>query len=76
MFRTPARDVHVHIWRDSDPEVGRHLRFRDRLRRSPEDRHAYEALNRELAKRDWDDMNDYADAKDDLIKAIVASDSG
>jgi GrpB-like predicted nucleotidyltransferase (UPF0157 family) len=38
MFRTPQRDVQVHVWRDSDPEVIRHLRFRDRLRDSPKDR--------------------------------------
>lgn len=51
MFRTTKRDVHVHIWRDSDPEVARQLSFRDRLRQSPEDRHAYERLKRELAGR-------------------------
>ena len=72
MFRTPTRDVHVHIWRDSDSEVGRCIRFRDRLRRSPEDRRAYEQLKRDLAKSDWADMNDYADAKGPLIEAILA----
>jgi GrpB-like predicted nucleotidyltransferase (UPF0157 family) len=71
MFRTPARDVHVHVWRDSDPEIERHLRFRDRLRSSPADRTAYEELKRELASREWSDMNDYADAKSDLIKTIL-----
>jgi GrpB-like predicted nucleotidyltransferase (UPF0157 family) len=72
MFRTPARDVHVHVWRDGDPEVGRHLAFRDQLRRSAEDRVAYERLKRDLAGREWNDMNEYADAKDDLVAAILA----
>jgi GrpB-like predicted nucleotidyltransferase (UPF0157 family) len=72
MFRTPARDVHVHLWADRDPEVQRHLLFRDRLRDSIADRDSYEQLKRRLATRDWDDMNDYADAKADLISAIVA----
>jgi GrpB-like predicted nucleotidyltransferase (UPF0157 family) len=72
MFRTPARDVHVHVWRDSDPEVERYLRLRDRLRSSAEDRAAYERLKRELATRDWADMNDYAEAKGELIEAILA----
>jgi GrpB-like predicted nucleotidyltransferase (UPF0157 family) len=72
MFRTPARDVHVHVWRDSDPEVKRHLRFRDRLRSSPADRAAYEHLKRNLARREWSDMNEYADAKSGLIGAILA----
>jgi GrpB-like predicted nucleotidyltransferase (UPF0157 family) len=72
MFRTPVRDVHVHVWRDSDPEVERYLRFRDRLRASAEHRAAYERLKRELATREWDDMNDYADAKGALIEAVLA----
>jgi GrpB-like predicted nucleotidyltransferase (UPF0157 family) len=72
MFRTPARDVHVHIWADADPEVERYLRFRDRLRHSDEDRRAYEQLKRELATRQWRDMNDYADAKGPLVEEILA----
>jgi GrpB-like predicted nucleotidyltransferase (UPF0157 family) len=72
MFRTPAKNVQVHIWADTDPDVERHLAFRDRLRTSAEDRAEYEALKRDLARRDWGDMNDYADAKDDLIAAILA----
>ncbi len=72
MFRTPERDVHVHVWGDSDPEVTRHLAFRDQLRRSPTDRGAYLRLKRELAGRDWDSMDEYADAKGDLIRAILA----
>jgi GrpB-like predicted nucleotidyltransferase (UPF0157 family) len=72
MFRTHQRDVHVHIWGDDDPEVTRHLRFRDRLRRSAEDRRAYEQLKRELARRDWSDMNHYAAAKGHMIQDILA----
>ena len=52
MFRTPRRDVHVHVWPETDAEVTRYLRFRDTLRRSAEDRRAYERLKRELARRD------------------------
>jgi GrpB-like predicted nucleotidyltransferase (UPF0157 family) len=75
MFRTPERDVHVHVWGSDDPEVARHLRFRDRLRASAEDRAAYEQLKRELAKREWSDMNHYADAKSDLILEILQRDA-
>jgi len=73
MFRTPERDVHVHVWGDDDPEVSRYLRFRDRLRRSPEDRQTYQLLKRELARRDWSDMNHYADAKRSVIEEILAA---
>lgn len=71
MFRTSGRDVHIHVWAGSDPEVERYLRFRDQLRQSTEDRLAYEHLKRKLAKRGWADMNDYADAKTELIASIL-----
>jgi GrpB-like predicted nucleotidyltransferase (UPF0157 family) len=44
MFRAPDHDVHVHVWGDADAELTRYLRFRDQLRRSAEDRQAYERL--------------------------------
>ena len=72
MFRTPQRDVHVHVWGDTDPEVTRYVRFRDRLRHSPDDRRTYEQLKRQLAQRDWPDMNHYADAKRPVIEEILA----
>ena len=71
MFRTPARDVHVHIWRFDDPEVEKYLLFRDWLRVSADDRARYEARKRELAQQEWGDMNDYADAKTDVVHAIL-----
>lgn len=70
MLRTPDLGVHVHVW--ADAEIDRHLRFRDRLRASPEDRAAYERLKRELAPREWPDVNDYAEAKGPLIEAILS----
>jgi GrpB-like predicted nucleotidyltransferase (UPF0157 family)/ribosomal protein S18 acetylase RimI-like enzyme len=72
MFRTPARDVHVHVWNAHDPEVPRYLAFRDRLRESAADRIEYERLKRSLAEREWSDVNHYANAKGPLIEAILA----
>jgi len=72
MFRSFEHDVHVHVWRNTDPEISRYLRFRDRLRVSPDDRRAYEQLKRDLATRPWDDMNQYANAKSLLIEDILA----
>jgi GrpB-like predicted nucleotidyltransferase (UPF0157 family) len=71
MFRTPERDVHVHLWVAGSPDVTRHLEFRDRLRSSDADRDAYARLKRRLAEREWDDVNDYADAKGPLIGEIL-----
>jgi hemoglobin len=71
MFRTPDRDVHVHVWPVGDLEVHRYLAFRDRLRSSARDRRAYEQLKRALAERDWEDLNHYAQAKGALVEAIL-----
>ena len=75
MVRTPARDVHVHVWGADDPEVERVLRFRDRLRGNAADRDSYERLKRELARREWEDMNAYAEAKGSLIEEILGRSS-
>ena len=71
MFRTPERDVHVHLWVSGTEDVTRHVEFRDRLRASEADRQAYSELKHELAGREWADINDYADAKGTLIAEIL-----
>jgi GrpB-like predicted nucleotidyltransferase (UPF0157 family) len=71
MLRTPERDVHIHVW-SSAGDVQRHLIFRDRLRASAADRAVYEACKRELARREWGDMNDYANAKDAIVAEVYA----
>ena len=76
MFRTPERDVNVHVWPSGSPSIAADLAFRDRLRESAEDRAAYEALKRELATRDWPDVNRYAEAKGPLIREILARATG
>ena len=70
MFRTPVRDVHVHIWRSGSEDERRHIVFRDRLRSSPQDRLEYERAKRELVGR-WRDMNYYAHAKSSVIDQIM-----
>ena len=71
MLRTPELDVHVHIFSSGCVEIARMLAFRDRLRSNGEDRLHYESLKRDLAKRDWPDMNDYARAKTELVEQIT-----
>ena len=71
MFRTPERDVHIHIFTAGCPEIERNLLFRDRLRTNVDDRHQYEATKRSLAEKDWPDMNAYANAKTKVIEKII-----
>lgn len=48
----------------------RHLLFRDYLRQNPEIMNEYAALKKQLAEREWVDVNEYADAKTEFIKYI------
>jgi GrpB-like predicted nucleotidyltransferase (UPF0157 family) len=73
MFRTPDRDVHVHVFSLGCSEIERHLIFRDRLRTNAEDRQRYEDTKRRLAAQDWPDVNFYADAKSEVVEAIIAA---
>ncbi|MGB3594204.1 MAG: GrpB family protein [Ornithinimicrobium sp.] len=70
LVRTPERDVHVHLLERGDPAVDDYLLLRDHLRSNAKDRALYEATKRTLLSKRWDDMNDYADAKTDVILAI------
>lgn len=73
MLRTAERDVHLHVFSEDASEIERYLRFRDRLRNSPQDRQRYQDLKQRLAAQDWADMNAYADAKAELIECILAA---
>jgi len=71
MLRTPARNVHLHVYEAIRPEVRDHLDLRDRLRVDVDDRARFAAEKRHLAQRQWRDMNDYADAKTEVITDIL-----
>ena len=72
LVRTPARDVHVHIYEKDDPAVSTYLLFRDRLRTDADDRALYASTKEALIEQGFDDMNAYSDAKTDVIAAIMA----
>jgi GrpB-like predicted nucleotidyltransferase (UPF0157 family) len=46
--------------------------FRDWLRTHDDDRRLYEQTKRELIGRDWQHVQDYADAKTEVVEAIAA----
>ena len=72
MLRTAAHDVHVHVFTLGSSEIDRHLAFRDRLRSDDADRELYASTKRALAEQDWPTMQHYADAKTDVVDAILA----
>jgi GrpB-like predicted nucleotidyltransferase (UPF0157 family) len=71
LFHGPETDVNLHVFAPDSPEVERLLRFRDRLRSHPPDREHYAAAKRGLAARHWRHMQDYADAKSDVVETIL-----
>ena len=73
MFRTPEKDVHIHVFSLGCQEIERYLTFRERLRQNVEDRNLYERMKRELATKDWTDMDEYARAKTQLIEHVIAT---
>jgi GrpB-like predicted nucleotidyltransferase (UPF0157 family) len=72
LLNGPDTDTNVHVFSAGCSEVERMLRFRDHLRVDDADRVLYEQTKRELASRCWRYVQDYADAKSDVIADIMA----
>ena len=47
------------------------LLFRDRLRANSDERTLYEETKRRLAARNWTRVQDYADAKSEVVEEII-----
>jgi GrpB-like predicted nucleotidyltransferase (UPF0157 family) len=71
LLNGPDIAVNLHVFGAGSSEVDRMLRFRDRLRSDPDDRELYARTKRELAARTWANVQDYADAKSDVVAAIM-----
>ena len=71
MFKGPDTAVNVHVFTDGEPEIERMLAFRDWLRSHDDERLLYERTKRELAARNWKYVQHYADAKTDVVAAIM-----
>ena len=64
--------ANLHVFASGDDEISRMLAFRDHLRRDARDRATYEETKRALAARTWDYVQDYADAKSDVVDEVVS----
>lgn len=73
VFKGPDTDVNVHVFSPGCPEIARMLMFRDWLRTHDADRARYEAAKRDLARRTWRHVQDYADAKTAVVESILAA---
>jgi GrpB-like predicted nucleotidyltransferase (UPF0157 family) len=71
MVRSPGFDTHVHVFTQGSEEITRYLVFRDWLRQNVADRELYASTKRQLSNQDWPTMQDYADAKTDVVNTIM-----
>jgi GrpB-like predicted nucleotidyltransferase (UPF0157 family) len=72
VFKGPDTDVNLHVFSPGCIEIERMLGFRDWLRTHSEDRERYERTKRELASRQWEFTQNYADAKTAVVEEIIA----
>jgi GrpB-like predicted nucleotidyltransferase (UPF0157 family) len=71
MFTTPKSDVNLHVFSAGCEEVDRMLAFRDCLRTHEDDRILYEKTKLELAAQRWKYVQDYAEAKSEVVQTIL-----
>jgi len=71
LFKGPDTDVNLHVFGAGSAEVERMLRFRDRLRDDDAARDRYARAKRELARRTWRHVQDYADAKTAVVEEVL-----
>lgn len=76
VFKGPDTDVNLHVFSPGCPEIDRMLLFRDWLRNNASDRLLYERTKRELARKDWQYTQNYADAKTEVVEKILARAQG
>lgn len=72
VFKGPDTDINLHVFAAGSSEIERMLAFRDRLRTDEDERDRYLAAKRELAARHWTYVQDYADAKGEVVEGIIA----
>jgi GrpB-like predicted nucleotidyltransferase (UPF0157 family) len=71
LFRGTNPKTNLHVFSADCDEIGRMLAFRDWMRTHPADRELYEREKRRLARQSWATMQDYADAKTEIVREIV-----
>jgi GrpB-like predicted nucleotidyltransferase (UPF0157 family) len=72
LLKAPHIEGNLHVFSIGCEEIDRMVTFRDWLRTHDEDRRRYEAAKRELAARTWRHVQNYADAKSEIVQEILA----
>jgi GrpB-like predicted nucleotidyltransferase (UPF0157 family) len=72
MLRGFDPPVNLHVFPHACEEVDRMLVLRDWLRTHEDDRDLYARMKRELAAKEWKYVQNYADAKSEVVGEILA----
>lgn len=72
LFKGPVTAVNLHVFSFGSSEIEWTIALRDRLRSDPADRELYARAKRELASRTWRYVQNYADAKSEVIGEILS----
>jgi GrpB-like predicted nucleotidyltransferase (UPF0157 family) len=72
LFKGPVTNINLHVFSAGCLEIDRMLRFRDQLRSDDSDRELYSRTKQELAAWRWNYVQEYADAKTEVVEAIIA----
>ena len=71
LFKGSDTAINMHVFSEGCIEIDRMIALRDHLHADAADRNLYEQTKRELAARDWVFVQDYADAKSEVVEAIL-----
>lgn len=72
LLKGPDTDTNLHVFSSGCEEIGRMLLFRDWLRTNTADRDLYARAKQALALHEWNQVQDYADAKTAVVQEILA----
>lgn len=72
LFNGLDTKLNLHVFSPGCIEIDRMVAFRDWLRTHPDDRALYEQTKRSLAARKWKYVQNYADAKTEVVERILA----
>ncbi|QVJ01879.1 GrpB family protein [Nocardiopsis eucommiae] len=72
VLKGPSVNLNLHVFSEGCEEVDRMRLFRDYLTADAGAREHYTAVKRDLSERTWKRIQDYADAKSDIVLELLA----
>ena len=71
VLKPQDKTANLHVFTTGCEKIERMIVFRDWLRNHPEDRKLYEATKHKLSQQTWKYIQNYADAKSEVVREIM-----